>query len=698
MKHFFTVWLLLLAAHQLAAQAVTSIVGGNPWDTYFNGDGIPATQAFIDYPYKILLDAQGNILFSDRYHYRVRKIDSNGIISTVAGQGPDEVEEQTPNGDGVPATQTNVFAHGIALDAQGNLYIVDFNRVRKVDQQGIITTIAGIRGAEGFSGDGGPATSAQLYDPEDVAIDAQGNIYISDSGNHRIRKIDPNGIITTIAGTGEQGYGGDGGPATQAILFGPGYLQLDAQGNLYLSDLNRIRKIDRQGIITTVVGSGPDGFSGDGGPATQAKIHSPQGMAFDQQGNMFFGDRSNKRVRKVDAQGIITTVVGTGQLNGAFNGDGHAPLRANLDGPTDVLIDGQGNLLITDVLHHRIRKLIQTAQPLAINSLFLVDADQDTILRDLVPVRNYPTELEFNLMGLPTRKLNIQATTDPSSIGSMVFQLSGQQTLTHIENAAPYALFKDDNGNFRGWTPAVGSYTLTATPYSGPNGTGKAGDPVTINFTVVDHFRVDHFRLIDPIDDEPGFYINDGLQIDMDSYGEPYNIQAVTNPATVGSVIIQLSGQQTRTQIETEAPYSLYGDTNGDYKTWRRTPGSYTLTATPYSGPAGTGTAGIPLTVHFEFVYHPSPWRLSAGEGPDSKGVRVFPNPFTDSFTIESKGGPSSPQAVELYDLLGRRVWQGVTAGDQRVMPVGSQLGAGAYLLRVGEGANAQTIKVVKAP
>ncbi|MGV3561363.1 NHL domain-containing protein [Larkinella arboricola] len=696
MKHFFTLWLLMAASFSVHAQAVTTIAGGSSWETYFNGDGIPATEALLNYPYEILLDAQGNILFSDRYHYRVRKIDSNGIISTVAGTGPDEVEEQTPNGDGVPATQTNVYAHGIALDAQGNLYIVDLNRIRKVDQQGIITTIAGIRGVRGFSGDGGLATSAQLYDPADVAIDAQGNIYISDTGNYRIRKIDPNGIITTIAGTGEQGYSGDGGPATQASLFSPSYLELDAQGSLYVSDLDRIRKIDRKGIITTVVGTGTQGFSGDGGPATLANISSPSGMSFDWQGNLLFCDGLNRRVRKVDAQGIITTVVGTGQLNGAFNGDGRDPLSTNLSIPTDVTVDGQGNLLIADALHHRIRKVISTAQPLAIGSLFLINADQDTTLRDLIPVRNYPTELEFNLMGLPTRKLNIQATTNPSSIGSVVFKLSGKQKLTHIENEAPYALFKDDGGNFRGWTPAVGSYTLTATPYSGPNGTGSAGDSVTISFTVVDHIRVDHFRLIDPITNQPGFYINDGQLITLSHSGEAYNIQAVTNPATVGSVLIQLSGQQTHSQLENAAPYALFGDTNGDYKDRRREVGHYTVTATPYSGPNGTGTAGISKTVHFEFSFRMSFLRLSAEEVP--QGLKVFPNPFTDSFTIENKGAQPGPQALELYDLLGRRVWQGVTTGDKQVVPVGSQLGAGAYILRVGEGARAQHIKLLKQP
>ncbi|MFD1139791.1 T9SS type A sorting domain-containing protein [Larkinella insperata] len=680
----------------MEAQAISTIAGTG--EQGFGGDGGPAINALLSNPNSVALGLQGDLLFIDSGNTRIRKISSNGIITTIAGR---DWEEGTTIGDGGPATQAGLInPNGLAQDAQGNVYFADNNRIRKIDTQGIITTIAGST-ESGFSGDGGPATQALLEDPRDIAIDSKGTLYIADSFNQCIRKIDANGIITTVAGVGESigQFSGDGGPATEAHLFNPLSITFDAQDNLYIADSwnYRVRKVDSQGIITTVAGNGSKDYNGDGKPALQASLEFPRGLAFDEQGNLYICDLGNLRVRKVDLNGMITTVAGTGKPG--YNGDGGNPTSALLGSPVEAIIDKMGNLLFSDSGNHRIRKVSQNAQPLAITSLFLIDADRDTTIQDLGPQRDNPPVIELNLKGFPTRKLNIQALTTPASVGSVVFQLSGRQTLTQIENAAPYALFKDDGGNFRGWTPAVGSYTLTATPYSGPNGTGTAGNPVTISFTVVDHIRVDHFRLIDPLTNEAGFYINDGFRMSLPrpQSGEAYNIQAVTNPATVGSVIIQISGQHNHTQVENGAPYALYGDNNGDYKGRRKEVGNYTLTATPYSGPNGTGTAGIPLTVRFE-VYSRQSMRLSAEGELDSKSVKVFPNPFTESFTIESKGAQSSAQPVGLYDLLGRRVWQGMTTGNKQVVPVGSQLGAGAYILRVGEGRRAKTIKVVKAP
>jgi len=199
--------------------------------------------------------------------------------------------------------------------------------VRKVDLQGVITTVAG-SGTEGFAGDGGPATKAQLntatpyvvtpdgaWTPSvsmSLAIDAAGNLYFSDTGNARVRMVDTKGIITTIAGTGVAGFSGDGGPAKAAQLSGPGGLALDATGNLYVADGNRIRKIDKAGIITTIAGGDNSGFSGDGGPATAATLGSPGNIRFDAQGNLYIADGGNNRVRRVDVNGIITTVVGGG--------------------------------------------------------------------------------------------------------------------------------------------------------------------------------------------------------------------------------------------------------------------------------------------------------------------------------------------------------------------------------------------------
>ena len=311
----------------------------------FSGDGGPASLAKFFCLGGLAFGADGSLYVADQGNNRIRRIDKNGTVSTVAGSGDGvDVLGKKPMccvgsfaGDGGPATAAALWnPTDIAFDPQGNLYIADHNndRVRKVDPQGVITTVAG-SGTEGFSGDGGPATKAQLntatpyvvtpdvaWAPSasmSLAFDAAGNLYISDTGNARVRKVDLKGIITTIAGTGKPGFSGDGGPAKSAQLSNPGGLAFDAEGNLYIADgptltfkSNRIRKIDKAGIITTIAGTDADGFSGDGGPASAASLAGPGNISFDAQGNLYFADGGNNRVRKIDKSGIITTVAGDG--------------------------------------------------------------------------------------------------------------------------------------------------------------------------------------------------------------------------------------------------------------------------------------------------------------------------------------------------------------------------------------------------
>src|SRR5215203_4949721 len=243
-------------------------------------------------------------------------------MKTVAGDGGERL------GDGGPAKEAGFcWPTDIALDAEGNMYISDGgvvcfgpggHTVRKVNPDGTITTVAGT-GEAGFSGDGGPATKAQLNVPFAVAADREGNLYITDENNFRIRKVDKDGIITTFAGTSERGYSGDGGPATSAQLRDPGGIAFDARGNLYVADYTSVRKIDRSGTITTVAGTGQLGFSGDGGPATEAKL-TAYDVALDHKGNIYICDLENQRFRKVDQEGIIHTVAGSGKKG--YSGDG----------------------------------------------------------------------------------------------------------------------------------------------------------------------------------------------------------------------------------------------------------------------------------------------------------------------------------------------------------------------------------------
>ncbi len=323
------------------------------------GDGGPATKAGFCGTSDVVLDAQGNMYIADAGLYctgpgsgTVRKVDKEGTITTVAGTGWPGF-----SGDGGPATKAELYAPiAVAVDREGNLYISDSNnyRIRKVDKDGIITTIAGT-GKSGYFGDGGPATSAQLTEPGGIAFDAKGNLYLTDYKS--VRKIDRSGTITTVAGTGQAGFSGDGGPASEAKLRAYD-LALDRKGNLYISDTenNRVRKVDKDGIITTVAGSGKRGYSGDGGPATKAALKDPWGIAVDEEGNVFFSDHHNSVVRKIDKNGTITTVAGTGKTG--FNREKGPATKVMLHEPVGLFVDQDAGILyIADTFNSRIRAL-----------------------------------------------------------------------------------------------------------------------------------------------------------------------------------------------------------------------------------------------------------------------------------------------------------------------------------------------------
>ena len=310
----------------LTTGVITTVAGGGAGDP---GDGGPATEAtFSSHPMRVAGDREGNLFVADAHHARIRKIDAaTGIIDTVAGCGVEGY-----SGDGGPAFRAMIASpHGTALDEHGNVYIADLknDRVRRVDpSNGIITTVAG-NGEHGYSGDGGPATEAMLASPIAVTVSADGDLYIADHRNSRIRVVEAaTGIITTVAGTGD---GGDGGPATQAAISLPRDVALDAEGNLYIADgaNNRIRKVSPDGTITTVAGTGRAEFSGGGGHARRASLSMPYSIALDPAGNLFIVDTGNYRVRRIDAStGIITTVAGKGSYG--FSGDGGPALDATL--------------------------------------------------------------------------------------------------------------------------------------------------------------------------------------------------------------------------------------------------------------------------------------------------------------------------------------------------------------------------------
>jgi len=438
-----------------SAQKVTTVAGG------FVGDGRPATQASFQFPIGMAQDRHGNTYITDEGEQRVRKVTSAGVISTFAGTGIAGF-----SGDGGPATSAKISSPvGVTVDAAGDIVFADAgnNRVRKINTAGIISTIAG-NGIQGYSGDNGPAIDASMNVPWGLAYDSEGNLYISDRGNNVVRKVDTGGIITTFAGNGTAGYCGDGGAATQACLNFPRGLAFDARGTLYIADgmNHRVRAVTSGGIISTVAGDGQPGLSGDGGPATLAAIGSPrnvavkgsilyisnsgqsrirqvnltndiinayigstlgydgdhntaantlldqpaamipfsnstmafidiwntrirllsgglvttvaggfigdgnpatsaamvfpQSVAFDKTGNLFVAEFSGNRIRKIDTTGKITTVVGQGGISGYF-GDGGPALNAQIYFPQDVVVDAAGNLFISDQWNNVIRKV-----------------------------------------------------------------------------------------------------------------------------------------------------------------------------------------------------------------------------------------------------------------------------------------------------------------------------------------------------
>jgi sugar lactone lactonase YvrE len=333
---------------KVAPSGIISTVGGNgPGDLGDNRGS--AASDHLSYPVSIAVDIAGNIYVCDSY--RIRKVTPGGAIINIAGNGI-----RGYSGDGGPAISAQIGSSSVAVDVNGDVYIGDSEnfRIRKVNYAGIITTVAG-NGSEGDSGDGGPATSAQLNSLYELALDSAGNLFIADTNNGRVRKVTPAGMITTVAGNGTDDFGGDGGPAVSAPLTRPESVAVDSKGNLFIADTvnNRIRMVTLDGIINTVGGNGTHGYSGDGGRATSALLNRPEHVTVDSAGNLYIADIFDKRIRKVTPAGVITTVAGNGTQG--LGGDGGRATSAQLSYPQGMTVDSANNLYIAD--SGRVRKV-----------------------------------------------------------------------------------------------------------------------------------------------------------------------------------------------------------------------------------------------------------------------------------------------------------------------------------------------------
>ena len=325
------------------------------------GDGVPLAQSVLDLPSSVLGDRNGNVYVSELWGGRIKKMDASFTVTTVVGNG-----QFGSFGDGLPGPAASLYwANQIAMTPDGSILIADFvdNRIRRLDPAGNMSTFAGT-GQAGAAGDGSQARNAQLQNPYGLAVGPAGEVYISEFGGHRIRKVGLDGIISTTAGNGKAGFAGDGGPSVQAQLNGPRSLSLDRQGNLFIADGNnrRIRRISPDGTISTIAGNGRNGWTGDGGPATQASMFAPFGVLADESGSVLFTGADGVfggYVRRVRSDGSIETIAGS---VAGLAGDGGYATDAQFNFPDGLSMDYVGRILVADRWNHRIRALVPDTQ------------------------------------------------------------------------------------------------------------------------------------------------------------------------------------------------------------------------------------------------------------------------------------------------------------------------------------------------
>ncbi|MBS12768.1 MAG: hypothetical protein CME19_14330 [Gemmatimonadetes bacterium] len=328
----------------------------------FSGDGLPAVVAQLKVPSDVFVTPDGSVYIADTGNDRIRRIDPEGKIQTIAGNG-----QRIFSNDGGLATESGLMApSAVAVDGRGNVYFSEWtgHRVRKIGTDGRLTTLAG-NGESGYVGENLTATETSLWSPSKIFLDGKGNLYIAEWGANRIRVVNSEARISTVAGNGDKGFSGDGGPATDASMDRPNGLFVTTDGEIYLSDLgsNRVRKVDSDGIIQTVAGDGEAKFLGDGGPATEASLDTPAGLFIDRAGSLYICDGRNKKVRKVDAEGVIHTWI-HGLITSSVEGK---PRRQPLRNPTGVFIDPVGHIYVSDGTMNTILRIPDDAAGTTLN-------------------------------------------------------------------------------------------------------------------------------------------------------------------------------------------------------------------------------------------------------------------------------------------------------------------------------------------
>lgn len=416
--------------------AVITTVAGNGV-AGFSGDGGLATKAQLTRPPGVAIGPDGSIYIADEYNHRLRRVTPNGIITTIAGTGVAGF-----SGDGGPAAQAQLyFPDDVAIDKDGTIYVTDLSnhRVRRIGTDGIIHTIAGT-GVAGFSGDGGLATQARLNAPTGVTLDYRGGIYVTDRDNHRVRKIFPDGTITTIAGTERAGYSGDDGPATQAQLYRPEKVVIGSDGSIFIADSynHRVRQIGVDGIIRTVAGTGVAGYSGDGGLATQAQLNVADSIALGPDGSLYIIDLGNYRIRRVSSDGIITTIAGSGRPG--YEGDNGPALQSQMYPGGNLAFGLDGSLYFPDYFSNRIRRIASPLPGYSASDIALPSEDGSELYQFSADGRHLRTL--NTLTGATSEQFSYDGTGHLSSV------TDGDGNITTIErdgNGLPTAIISPDN-------------------------------------------------------------------------------------------------------------------------------------------------------------------------------------------------------------------------------------------------------------
>ncbi len=391
MKFLFSLALLFSLSIVCKAQKITTFAGSGI--AGYIGDGAAAASAQLYFPASVAIDGNGNVYIADEDNNCIRKVTKSGIISTIAGNGKDRY-----GGDGGAATAAELnHPEGVAVDGNGNIYITDTHNdlIRRVDGHGIITTFAGNH-TRGYKGDGSAATNAMLNRPVGIAIDAQGNLYVADQDNNVVRKVSAAGIITTIAGNNKVGYSGDGGLATLAELNHPAGVAIDSAGAIYIADSYnyRVRRVSTSGLITTFAGGGTaKGSSTAQCEATAANFGLPWGVAVDGSGSLLIADEFNNYICRVDSFGILSIIAGNGA--GGYTNDGHAATATELFYPRGVAVDQKGKVYVADAGNNRVRRVTykpaEASKSPGPEGAFKVTPDPDKGLlhiRATYPIRN----------------------------------------------------------------------------------------------------------------------------------------------------------------------------------------------------------------------------------------------------------------------------------------------------------------------